>query len=636
MEAPTADIANATGHRSNTAERLEGAALIKAHLSTLPNAPGVYRMIGAKGDVLYVGKAKSLKKRVVAYTKPQALPSRLQRMVALTRHMEFVQTRSEVEALLLEANLIKRYRPTFNIILRDDKSFPYLALRHGHPYPMLTRHRGAKQKGAEYFGPFASSGAVYETMNALLRAFPLRSCTDAVFEGRTRPCLQYQIKRCSAPCVGRIGEAAYADLVKEVRGFLGGNTREVQERLQAEMEAASKRLDFEQAAAVRDRLKAIAHITSRQGINTDAVEDADVIALHGDAGEVCVQVFFYRGGRNYGNRPYYPAHAAEADPGEVLGAFIAQFYAERPAPRQILLGHEVPEAPLLAEALGVKAGRKVELLVPKRGDKCALVAMARDNAEAALGRRLAEHGAQAKLLEGLAERFGLSKVPKRVEVYDNSHIQGAHALGAFIVATGEGFDRRSYRTFNIKEAATNDDFGMMREVLGRRFKRLAKEDPERAETWPDLVLIDGGAGQLAAAKAALDAAGVTVGPGGVELIGVAKGPERDKGEERFFRIDQGPVMLGPRDPVLYFVQRLRDEAHRFAIETHRGKRKKAIGTSALDGVSGIGAKRKKALLGHFGSARSVGGASLEDLERVPGISKAVARTIHDHFHEGGA
>ena len=632
MEAPTADTANATGHRSDTAERLEGAALIKAHLGTLPNAPGVYRMIGAKGDVLYVGKAKSLKKRVVAYTKPQALPSRLQRMVALTRHMEFVQTRSEVEALLLEANLIKRYRPTFNIILRDDKSFPYLALRHGHPYPMLTRHRGAKQKGAEYFGPFASSGAVYETMNALLRAFPLRSCTDAVFEGRTRPCLQYQIKRCSAPCVGRIDAGSYAELVREVRGFLGGNTREVQERLQAEMEAASKRLDFEQAAAVRDRLKAIAHITSRQGINTDAVEDADVIALHGDAGEVCVQVFFYRGGRNYGNRPYYPAHAAESDPGEVLSAFIAQFYAERPAPRQILLGDEVPEAALLAEALGVKAGRKVELLVPKRGDKCALVAMARDNAQAALGRRLAEHGAQAKLLEGLAERFGLPEVPKRVEVYDNSHIQGAHALGAFIVATGEGFDRRSYRTFNIKEAATNDDFAMMREVLGRRFKRLAKEDPECREAWPDLVLIDGGAGQLAAAKAALDEAGVT----GVELIGVAKGPERDKGEERFFHVDREPVMLQPRDPVLYFVQRLRDEAHRFAIETHRGKRKKAIGTSALDGVPGIGAKRKKALLGHFGSARAVGGASLEDLSRVPGISKAVARTIHDHFHEGGA
>ena len=631
MQAPTADTVNATGHRSDTAERLEGAALIKAHLSTLPNAPGVYRMIGAKGDVLYVGKAKSLKKRVVAYTKPQALPTRLQRMVALTRHMEFVQTRSEVEALLLEANLIKRYRPTFNIILRDDKSFPYLALRQGHPYPMLTRHRGAKQKGAEYFGPFASSGAVYETMNALLRAFPLRSCTDTVFESRTRPCLQYQIKRCSAPCVGRIGEAAYAELVKEVRGFLGGNTREVQERLQAEMEAASKRLDFEQAAALRDRLKAIAHITSRQGINTDAVEDADVIALHGDAGEVCVQVFFYRGGRNYGNRPYYPAHTAESEPGEVLSTFIAQFYAERPAPRQILLGDEVSEQDLLAEALSIKAGRKVELLVPKRGDKCALVAMARDNAQAALGRRLAEHGAQARLLEGLAERFDLPKVPRRVEVYDNSHIQGAHALGAFIVATGEGFDRRSYRTFNIKEAPTNDDFAMMREVLGRRFKRLAKEDPEhREETWPDLVLIDGGAGQLAAAKTALDEAGVT----GIDLIGVAKGPERDKGEERFFRVYQGPVMLGPRDPVLYFVQRLRDEAHRFAIETHRGKRKKAIGASALDGVPGIGAKRKKALLGHFGSARAVGGASLEDLSRVPGISKAVARTVHDHFHEG--
>ncbi|MCB1883784.1 MAG: excinuclease ABC subunit UvrC [Geminicoccaceae bacterium] len=630
MDASTTIAPPAAGHRSSSAEGLEGAALIRAHLLTLPNAPGVYRMVGAKGDVLYVGKAKSLKKRVVTYTKPQALPSRLQRMVALTRSMEFVQTRSEVEALLLEANLIKRYRPSFNILLRDDKSFPFIALRHGHPFPMLARHRGQKVAGAEYFGPFASSGAVHETMNALLRAFPLRSCTDAVFEARTRPCLQHQIKRCSAPCVGRIDEGAYGELVREVRGFLGGRTREVQERLQGEMRAASERLDFEQAAALRDRLKAIAHISSRQGINTDAVDDADVIALHEEAGEACVQVFFYRSGRNYGNRAHYPANVGDAGEGEVLAAFIAQFYAERPAPGQVLLSHAVPEDGLLAEALAVRAGRRVELLVPRRGPKCELVAIAKGNAEAALARKRAEQGAQRRLVEGLAERFGLEKVPERIEVYDNSHIQGAHAVGSFVVAGPDGFERRAYRTFNIKEATPGDDYAMMGEVLGRRFRRLAKEDHD-AGARPDLVLIDGGAGQLAAAKAVLDGLGVE----GVELLGVAKGPERDKGEERFFRPDREPVMLAPRDPVLYFIQRLRDEAHRFAIETHRGKRRRAIGTSKLDAIPGIGGKRKKALLGHFGSARGVQGASLADLEQVPGVSKAVARAIHDHFHEGG-
>ncbi len=612
---------------------LTGAALVASLLRHLPQAPGVYRMLDAKGGLLYVGKAKSLKKRVVAYTKPQALTVRLQRMVALTTAMEFVTTASEVEALLLEANLIKRHRPTFNIVLRDDKSFPYLYLRWGHDYPMIGKHRGAKRDGADYFGPFASAGAVNETLNALLRAFPLRSCRDSIFANRTRPCLQYQIKRCSAPCVGRIDKADYARIVEDVKGFLGGSTREVQAKLQAEMTKAAARLDFEKAALLRDRLKAIAHIAARQGINTAAVEDADVIALHADGGQVCVQAFFYRGGRNYGNRAYYPAHARDAEPADVLAAFLAQFYSERVPPRLVLVSHEPSETGLLAEALALRAGRKVEVREPRRGALRDLVEIARRNAREALARRLADHASQARLLEQLAERFGLDAVPERVEVYDNSHIQGTNAMGSFIVAGPEGLDKRQYRTFTIKapETGASDDYAMMREVLTRRFTRLVKEDPERQSgTWPDLVLVDGGAGQLSAAQAVLDELGIE----GVELIGVAKGPDRDAGAERFFRTGQDPVMLDPRDPVLYLLQRWRDEAHRFAITRHRGKRAKAIGQSVLDAVPGIGGKRKKALLHHFGSARDVAAASLDDLEQVPGLGKAVARAIHDHFHEG--
>ncbi len=612
-----------------------GAALIHELLRHLPNAPGVYRMIDAKGSVLYVGKAKSLKKRVVAYTKPQSLTIRLQRMVALTAAMEFVTTASEVEALLLEANLIKRLRPTFNIVLRDDKSFPYLYLRWGHDYPMIGKHRGAKRAGADYFGPFASAGAVNETLNALLRAFPLRSCRDSIFDNRTRPCLQYQIKRCSAPCVGRIAKEDYARIVEDVRGFLGGSTREVQAKLQAEMQAAAERLDFEKAAVLRDRLKAIAHIAARQGINTAAVEDADVIALHQDGGQVCVQAFFYRAGKNYGNRAYYPAHTKDSEAADVLAAFLAQFYSERLPPKLVLVSEQPGEADLLTEALTLKAGRKVEIREPKRGPLRDLVELARRNAKEALARRLADHASQARLLEQLAERFDLETTPERVEVYDNSHIQGTNAVGAFVVAGPEGLDKKQYRTFTIKapETGTSDDYAMMREVLTRRFTRLLKEDPERQSgTWPDLVLVDGGAGQLAAAQGVVDALGIE----GVDLIGVAKGPDRDAGAERFFRTGRDPIMLDARDPVLYLVQRWRDEAHRFAITKHRGKRTKAIGQSVLDTVPGIGGKRKKALLHHFGSARDVASASLDDLEQVPGLGKAVARAIYDHFHEGSA
>lgn len=618
--------------RPSSSPALTGAALVRELLRPLPNAPGVYRMIDPKGAVIYVGKAKSLKKRVATYTKPAMLPARLQRMVALTAAMEFVTTGSEVEALLLEANLIKRYRPTFNIVLRDDKSFPYIFLRWGHAFPMIGKHRGAKRAGADYFGPFASAGAVNDTLNALLRAFPLRSCRDSIFHNRTRPCLQYQIKRCSAPCVGRIDQADYARIVDDVKGFLGGSTREVQAKLQAEMNEAAERLDFEKAAVLRDRLKAIAHIAAKQGINTAAVEDADVIAAHEEGGQVCVQAFFYRAGRNYGNRAFYPAHAREASLADVLAAFLAQFYSERLPPRLVLVSEVPSEASLLEEALALKAERKVELRQPKRGALKELVEIARRNAREALARRLADHASQARLLEQLAERFDLEAVPERVEIYDNSHIQGTNAVGSFVVAGPEGLDKKAYRTFTIKapETGKSDDYGMMREVLTRRFTRLLREDPERqSATWPDLVVIDGGAGQLAAAQGVLDELGID----GVALLGVAKGPDRDAGRERFFRTGRDTVMLDARDPVLYLLQRWRDEAHRFAVTRHRGKRAKAIGQSVLDAVPGIGGKRKKALLQHFGSARDVSAASLGDLEQVPGISKAVARAIHDHFHE---
>jgi excinuclease ABC subunit C len=620
---------------SGAAPPLKGAELIRDLLPRLPNEPGVYRMLDEKGEPLYVGKAKSLRKRVAAYAKAQGLPARIQRMVALTRSMEFVTTGSEVEALLLEANMIKRLRPPFNIVLRDDKSFPYIVIRKGHEYPLIGKHRGAKRPGEEYFGPFASAGAVNDTLNALLKAFPLRSCRDSIFATRVRPCLQHQIKRCSAPCVGRISPGDYARIVDEARAFLAGRSGDVQERLRAAMEEASRGLEFERAAALRDRIKAMAHVHARQGINVEAVDDADIVAAHAEGGQVGVQVFFYRGGRNYGNRAYYPAHAKEAEVAEALAAFLAQFYAERAAPPLVLLSEPVPEQDLLAEALSLRAERRVQVAVPRRGEKRQLVETALTNARQALARRLADTATQEALLEQLAERFDLPAAPTRIEVYDNSHIQGRDAIGAFVVAGPEGFDRKSYRTFNIKggEGLTpGDDYAMMREVLKRRFGRLVKEDPDGArEGWPDLVIIDGGAGQLAAAQEALAEFGLV----DVPLMAVAKGPERDAGRERFFLPGREPLELEPRDPVLYFVQRLRDEAHRFAIQTHRGKRARAIGRSPLDQIPGVGPTRKRALLSHFGSARGVGQAGLLDLERVPGIDKTVARAIYDHFHDGG-
>ena len=621
-------------YRTDQAEELGGAALIKSHLPTLPNEPGVYRMLDSKGTILYVGKAKSLKKRVTSYSKPQKLTTRLQRMVALTRSMEFVTTTSDVEALLLESNLIKKHRPTFNIVLRDDKSFPYIYLRTDHDFPMIGKHRGAKRKKVEYFGPFASATAVNDTLNALLRAFPLRNCSDATFSTRSRPCLQFQIKRCSAPCVDRITAHEYAAIVTQVRGFLSGRIEEVQNGLQAEMQDAADRLDFEKAAVLRDRLKAIAHVASRQGINTRAVDDADVIALCVEGGRACAQVFFYRSGCNYGNRAYFPAHTRDAEPAEILAAFTAQFYADRPAPKEVLLSAELPERQLLEDALSIKADRRVQIRVPQRGEKRQLVEIAAQNAQKALARHMAEQDSQAAILLQLASRFDLKEPPRRIEVYDNSHIRGRHAVGAFIVAGPDGFDRKAYRTFTIRDAdlEPGDDYGMMREVIRRRLQRLIREDPERESgAWPDLVVIDGGAGQLSSVRSVM----VELAIEHIALIGVAKGPDRDAGRERFFTLDGDARSLDPRDPVLYYLQRLRDEAHRFVINAHRNKRAKSVTTSALDRIAGVGGKRKKALLSHFGSVREVQGASLRDLERVPGVSKAIARSIYDYFHEQG-
>ncbi|MGH6896724.1 MAG: excinuclease ABC subunit UvrC [Geminicoccaceae bacterium] len=615
--------------------RSSGAALIQSHLPALPNRPGVYRMLDDKGEVLYVGKAKSLRKRLPAYAKPAALSARLQRLVALTRGLEVVTTASDVEALLLECNMIKRHRPPFNIVLRDDKSFPYIyvgKITEAQPFPRIGRHRGAKRKDCDYFGPFASSGAVNETLAALLRAFPLRSCPDSIFDNRTRPCLQYQIKRCSAPCVGRIDDSAYGQLLEQTREFLAGRSDAIQEQLKAAMADAAERLEFEQAAGLRDRLKALAHITSRQGINVSSVDDADVVALAQDGGQACVQVFFYRGGRNYGNRAYYPSHVYDAEAPELLDAFLGQFYAERSPPKLVLLSDAPASQDLLAEALAVRAGRKVKLLRPHRGEKRQLVEQAALNARQALARKLAESSAQRRLLGQLAERLGLAETPERIEVYDNSHIMGTDALGALIVAGPEGLNRSGYRRFTIRsrDLTPGDDYAMMREVLGRRFGRLQREDPERRSgQWPDLVIIDGGAGQLGAALEALGGCGVS----GVPVLAIAKGPDRDAGRETLHLAERTPFKLDPREPVLYFLQRLRDEAHRFAIASHRARRGKGVGRSALDRVAGVGAKRKKALLGHFGSVRAIETAGLLDLERVPGISKAVARAVYDAFHE---
>ncbi len=630
---------------------------ILEHARHAPGGPGVYRMIDAGGDVLYVGKAKSIRKRITAYTRAAGHDSRITRMIAATATMEFVSTRTETEALLLEANLIKRLRPRFNVLLRDDKSFPYILITSDHPSPQIIKHRGARTRPGDYFGPFASVGAVNRTITALQRAFLIRSCSDAVFESRTRPCLLHQIKRCSAPCTGEIGAEDYAELVREAREFLSGKSRVVKEELAAEMEKAAEALDFERAAVYRDRLAAFSAIQSQQGVNPRGVEEADVFAIHQAGGFNCVQVFFFRTGQNWGNRAYYPKADRTLSPAEVLGAFLTQFYDDKPCPRLILVSEDVAERDLLSDAFTTKSGHKVEVGWPRRGERKDLADHALANAREALARKLAETSSQQKLLTALAETFGLPAPPRRIEVYDNSHIQGSNAVGAMIVAGPDGFQKNQYRKFNIRAAdlVPGDDFGMMREVMERRFKRLIGENPraapgtghaitdairtiaEAAHTaiagddspWPDLVLIDGGLGQLNAARDILAGLGIT----DVPLVGIAKGLARDAGRETFFIPGREPFRLPPRDPLLYFIERLRDEAHRFAVGSHRQRRKKDIRESGLQEIAGIGPTRKRALLHHFGTLKAIEQASLTDLAKVPGINADTARRIYDYFHE---
>jgi len=610
----------------------DGFAILQARLKGLPDSPGVYRMLNAAGDVLYVGKARNLKNRVTSYTRARGLSIRIANMVRATRDLEIITTHTEVEALLLEANLIKRLKPRFNIILRDDKSFPYIEVNKDHAYPMLVKHRGAREKGRDYYGPFASATAVNHTLTALQRAFPLRSCSDNDFATRTRPCLQYQIKRCVAPCVDYVTRDSYAELVSEAQDFLSGKSQDVRDELGRKMQSASDALEFEDAAMYRNRLWAMAQIQQKQGVNVEGLEEADVMALADAGGQSCVQVFFYRAGQNFGNRAYYPSHTKDDAPGDVLGAFIGQFYDTRTAPRLVMLSHDVPSQALIAEALAVRADRKVEVLTPKRGAKRGLVQSAVRNAEEALGRKQAESSAQIRLLKGVQTAFSLENMPERIEVYDNSHIQGTNAVGGMIVAGPEGFRKAAYRKFNIKdtEITPGDDFGMMREVLTRRFKRLKKESEGRPDDWPDLVVIDGGKGQLGVAEEVLVELEVTT----VALVSIAKGPDRNAGLEDFYLPGKPPFSLPERDPVLYYLQRLRDEAHRFAIGTHRARRSKQITKSPLDEIPGVGAKRKKALLLKFGSAKGVARAGLHDLEQVDGVNKALAQSIYNRFNSG--
>ncbi len=601
-------------------------------MATMPTSPGVYRMLDAKGEALYVGKARNLKKRVLAYTQPVRLSERLRRMVSLTASMEVITTHTEAEALLLEANLIKHLKPHYNIVLRDDKSYPWLMLTEDHPFPQIVKHRGAQTRKGSYWGPFASAHAVNDTVTAMQRVFLLRACADTVFAVRTRPCLLYQIKRCSAPCVGRINADDYANLVAQAKSFMEGKSGTVQRELAAEMERAAETLAFERAAAVRDRIRALTFVQGSGVMNPASLADADIIAAWSIAGQTCVQVFFVRGGRNNGNRAFFPANARNEETPEVLGAFIAQFYDDKPPPPQILVNHPLPEQALVAEALTLKAGRKVEILVPQRGEKHAVIEHAALNAREALERKLAESAGQAKLLEGVATLFHLPSPPNRIEVYDNSHIMGTNAYGVMIVAGPEGFVKAAYRKFSIRgPIAPGDDFAMMREVLQRRFGRALREEADgHGPDWPDLVLIDGGAGQLSAARGVLDDLGVN----DVPLVAIAKGVDRDAGREWFYTADAPAFQLPPRDPVLYFLQRLRDEAHRFAITTHRAGRSKSLIHSELDEIAGIGAARKRSLLNHFGSARGVKMAGLSDLEAAPGISHETARRVYAHFHPG--
>jgi excinuclease ABC subunit C len=676
--APALDAAEGAGLAS-------GAEVIERYAKLAPSAPGVYRMIDPRGDVLYVGKAKNIRKRILAYRRTVGHTARIARMIAVTAAIEFVSTATETEALLLEANLIKRLRPRFNVLLRDDKSFPYILITGDHPAPQICKHRGARGRPGDYFGPFASVWAVNRTITALERAFLIRSCSDPVFESRTRPCLLYQIKRCSGPCTGEVKPADYAELVREAKAFLSGKSRMVKEELASEMERASSALDFERAAIYRDRLAALSAVQAHQGINPRGVEEADVFAVHQEGGFSCVEVFFFRTGQNWGNRAYFPRADRSLSPEHVLGAFLSQFYDDKPCPRLILISHDVEDCALIAEALSIKSGHKVEIAVPQRGEKKDLVEHALANAREALGRKLAETSSQQRLLAGLANAFGLPRPPRRIEVFDNSHIQGTNAVGAMIVGGPEGFRKNQYRKFNIRTAdlAPGDDYGMMREVLRRRFRRLLAEAPKPsplvgenggdagldpgkppgtgsqppplpvsppqggreppaasaadtgyAETadnespWPDLVLIDGGLGQLNAARETLDELGLRDLP----LIAIAKGPERDAGRESFFMAGREPFRLKPRDPVLYFVERLRDEAHRFAVGSHRQRRKRDIREAGLQEIPGIGPARKRALLRHFGTLKAIERASVADLEQVPGINAETARKVYDFLH----
>jgi len=657
VEAPLpADVANVAGMEWNESPGvtpgLKGAEVIQAFVKHLPNQPGVYRMMNEAGDVLYVGKARSLKKRVTNYAQGRGHTNRIARMIAQTTNMEFVTTRTETEALLLEANLIKRLKPRFNVLMRDDKSFPYILITGNHEAPAILKHRGARSRKGSYFGPFASAGAVGRTINALQRAFLLRTCTDSVYESRTRPCLLYQIKRCAGPCTGEVDAEGYAELVGEAKDFLSGRSQAVKTQLATAMQSASDDLDFERAAVYRDRLSALSHVQSHQGINPQTVEEADVFAIHHDAGMACIQVFFFRTGQNWGNRAYFPKADPSLAPGEILGAFIGQFYDDKPTPRMILISEDFEDRALLQEALSVHMERKTTISVPQRGEKRELVDQVLVNAREAHGRNLAETASQARLLQGLAETFNLPHPPRRIEVYDNSHIMGTNAVGGMIVAGPEGFAKNQYRKFNIKstDITPGDDFGMMREVMQRRFSRLIKDhgdagpvgpetvdetDPEATSqtgmpAWPDLVLIDGGKGQMSAVRTILEELGIA---DKITAIGIAKGMDREAGRERFFVKGKPDFTLPPRDPVLYFVQRLRDEAHRFAIGTHRARRKKDMIANPLDEIAGIGPTRKRALLHHFGTAKAVSRAGVDDLVAVEGISRAVAELVYNHFHE---
>lgn len=611
-----------------------GHQVIHSYLRSLDNSPGVYRMLGEQGEVLYVGKARNLVKRVSNYAKQTGHTARIGRMISATASMMFLTTRTETEALLLEQNLIKQLKPKYNVLLRDDKSFPNIVVTKAHDFPMIKKHRGKRSEAGSYFGPFASAGSVNRTLNQLQKIFLLRNCTDSMFATRTRPCLQYQIARCSGPCVGHISKQDYAGSVSDAESFLKGKTTSIQNKLAAEMAKASDALAFERAAGLRDRIRALTEVQSSQGVNPRIVSEADVIALHLSGGQACVQVFFIRAHQNWGNRAYFPLTGTGAEAPEILEAFVGQFYSTKQPPKQVLLSHGIENDDLMKELLSGKLDKKVEILVPQRGEKFELIANAMRNAKESLARKMSETATQTKLLAGLAKVFDLGGAPKRIEIYDNSHIQGAHAVGAMVVSGPDGFEKSSYRKFNIKgtDLTPGDDFGMMKEVLNRRFKRLLIEDPDRkSDLWPDLLLIDGGAGQVSAVAEILH----TLGVDSVPFIGVAKGVDRDAGKEEFHHPTRRPFALRRNDPVLYFIQRLRDEAHRFAIGTHRAKRAKALIASPLDEVAGVGAARKRALLAHFGSAKAVSRAGLQDLRAVAGVSDKLAHTIYDFFHDKG-